>query len=568
MSIVIISQLVSGIALLCVYNQFMGNIIVPPSQRTSLAAQVLAELQAKESVDEDREMQKRADPVKWIEERFYLGSTGKLVTLAPHQKCILRMAFKRNEYSGHLPYRAIIYSSIKKSGKSAIAAMVARWMAETQTRYSEIFAIGNDLTQARDRSFREVRESLETDPAYNRQKKIIPGKWNLSSALTMTNLENGTQVKAISVDAKGEAGGKPAMTIWTELWGFEYDDALRFWVEMTPVPTIPDSFRFVETYAGFDGESMLLYDLYQLGLKGRQMTAHDMAMAGKSDAPGESYEELLFAFKETNGDPKALVPVWINEASTLFMYWDSGENARRMPWQMGRDGAAYYRSEEAILPPNEFRRLHFNEWVSAESQFVPIETWDMCYDETIPPLMPGDKTPVVLAVDAATTHDCFAVVAITRHPKNHEEVAVRAARKWDPADEGGYVTYADPENFIRECCKLYNVIQVTYDAYQLVDMMQRLTREGIAWCEPFSQAQERLRGDRQLYDLIIHRRLAHREDPAGGRAIIREHLLNANSKLQKDQDSTMRIVKKTSNRKIDLAVAMAMGAARCLYLYL
>jgi phage terminase large subunit-like protein len=540
---------------------------VTPRSRSALAAQVLAELSAQQDKEQWAENIKNNDPVRWIETNFYLGSTGNLVKLAPHQKCILRMAFKRNE-KGRFPYRAIIYSTIKKSGKSATAGMILRWMAETQTRYSEVFAIGNDLSQARDRSFREVRESIESHPGFNRTRSTLPGKWNLRQQLTMTCIPSGTQVKAISVDAKGEAGGKPAVTCWTELWGFEYDDALRFWDEMTPVPTIPDSFRLIETYAGYDGESTLLYGLYELGLEGRQMTAHDMALAGATDAPGESYEELLHAFAETGGDPSASVPVWINEAATLFMYWDSGLNARRMPWQLGEAGEEYYRSEEAILPPNTFRRLHFNEWIGAESEFVPIESWDACYDPSIPPLKEGDKTPLVLAVDAATTHDCFAVVAVSRHPKANEEIAVRAARKWDPKQEGGYVTYADPESYIREMCRKYNVVQVTYDAFQLEDMMQRFRRERVAWCEAFPQAQERLRADRQLYDLILNRRLHHNENPSGPERSIREHLLNSNAKLQKDQDSTMRIIKRTSNRKIDLAVALSMASARCLYLLL
>jgi phage terminase large subunit-like protein len=545
----------------------MTKVIVSPRDREKLMASVLAELQAQKERLEHVNDRSHSDPVKWIESNFYLASTGELVKLAPHQKCILRLAFKRTR-EGRLRYRAIIYSAIKKSGKSAIAGMLARWMAETQIRYGEIFTIGNDLVQARDRSFREVRQSLEVTPGYSRRSQSLPGKWSLRNQLTMTSLQTGTQIKAISVDAAGEAGGKQAMTIWTELWGFEHDDALRFWDEMTPVPTVPDSFRLVETYAGYDGESTLLWDLYKKGLEGRQCTAGELARIGATDAPGESYEELLYAFKETNGDPNAKVPIWINDAATLFMYWDSGLNARRMPWQMGKEGEEYYRGEEAILPAATFRRLHYNEWVGAESQFVPIESWDACYDETIPPLLPGDRTPIVLAVDAATTHDCFAIVAISRHPHKRDEVAVRACRRWDPAEEGGYVRYEEPEQMIRQYVKDYNVVQVCYDPYQLESMMQNLRKEGIVWCDPFPQSQDRLRADRALYDHIVHRRLHHNESPHATFTPLREHILNANSKLQKDQDSTLRIVKKTGNRKIDLAVAMSMGCARCLYLLL
>jgi phage terminase large subunit-like protein len=69
--------------------------------------------------------------------------------------------------------------------------------------------------------------------------------------------------------------------------------------------------------------------------------------------------------------------------------------------------------------------------------------------------------------------------------------------------------------------------------------------------------------DKTLYDLIRDRRVSH-----DGNADLRQHIANANAKLEKDQDSKLRIVKKTQSRKIDLAVALSMACWECLRLLL
>ena len=455
---------------------------------------------------------------------------------------------------------------------STIAGAVARYVAETQTRFGEVYAVGNDYKQARDRAFKEARRSIELSPGYITGKNVLPGEWDVLENKLRCHL-TGSFVEALAVDAKGEAGGHPALSIWTELWGMETEDAKRFWDEMTQDPTQPESMRWVETYAGYDGESELLYTLYKsVILNGRQLTNREFAESVCRDVDGERYEDFLFAFVKTNGDPDALVPLFVNEEGGMFGYWDSGLQARRFSWQVGELGDTYYREQEASLPPRAFRRLHHNEWTSAESSFVPIELYDACYDPALPEVEPDQYIegirkrgePMILAVDAAATGDCFAIVGITRHPKDRERPAIRKVKKWSPSDfESGRIDFSVPEQFLREVCKLYNVKQICYDPYQLEDMMQRLNRERVAWCDEFSQGHARLEADRAFYDAITQGKLAHMNQPE-----LREHILNANAKLQKDDDSKMRIIKKATDRKIDLAVAASMGCARAMYLNL
>src|SRR5690606_22155108 len=122
------------------------------------------------------------------------------------------------------------------------------------------------------------------------------------------------------------------------------------------------------------------------------------------------------------------VPIYVNESAGICAYWDEGPQARRMPWQKGEVGEAYYREQAATLPGNEFLRIHENRWIGAESDFVPIEWWDACGDPDLPPLEPpppgytGRRPKLVVIVDASVSGDSTALVAVQRHPRLHDHV--------------------------------------------------------------------------------------------------------------------------------------------------
>jgi len=222
------------------------------------------------------------------------------------------------------------------------------------------------------------------------------------------------------------------------------------------------------------------------------------------------------------------------------------------------------------------------------NEFIPIGLWDRCWDKDLSPLLPGASDPIVLGVDAAVSGDCFGIVAVTRHPAKHSDVAVRAVRKWDPPP-GGSIDFFEPECFLRFLCQggcagghpqyepwrnsaceacesgpylpPHNVVQIAYDPYQLESMMQSLKRDMVTWCEPFGQQKDRLIADSSLRDLVVNMRISH-----DGNQTLRDHVQNAGAKVSRDEDSKIRIVKKAPDRKVDLLVATSMAAHRCLYL--
>jgi len=168
-----------------------------------------------------------------------------------------------------------------------------------------------------------------------------------------------------------------------------------------------------------------------------------------------------------------------------------------------------------------------------------------------------------MSLDAAVSGDCFGLTVVSRDPNDKDNSVVeRLSRKWDPPP-GGTIDYAGPEAAVREICSQWNVVEVAYDPYQLHDFATRLQKEGVAWFRPFPQGVDRLKADKLLFDIIRDRRIRHSGNPN-----VREHIQNANAKQSKDEDTKMRIVKKSESRHIDLAVCLSMAAAECLRLNL
>jgi hypothetical protein len=224
------------------------------------------------------------------------------------------------------------------------------------------------------------------------------------------------------------------------------------------------------------------------------------------------------------------------------------------------------------LTENEAKIIIDAEWQDEEDteRFLEDMIWWDRLAEQLPVL--GRKEPMILAADAATGRkdsrsDCFALVGVTRHPdklRSRTDVAIRYVNMWqakagkviqfrtkDPSNPG-------PEDEIRRLCKEFNVLQFTYDPYQLVDMSQRLMTDRVVWCEPFGQGVGRNASDRRLLEVVQEMRIAHNGDPR-----LRSHIDNAD-RVVDTGESKLRLVK--GRGKIDLAVATSMGTQACLEL--
>jgi hypothetical protein len=437
----------------------------------------------------------------WIPERNHLPEAERGLNLHPYQIAVLNEAERRDPATGKYIYDIVVWSDIKKSAKSSIAAAVILHRALRAT-WGSFKIVANDLKQADSRVFYYIKRAIELNP-------------RLASRATIKNykiqLDNHTIIEAIPVDPKGEAGGNDDMIEFTELHAADSKAAAQMWTEMTISP-IKHGFsqRWVDTYAGHSGEAPILEPLYDYAVKDEYRLTLDSGVADLE----------LYA------------------RGAMLVLWNTHP---RLDWQT----PSYYDSEAAVLTPNEFQRMHRNQWVTSADVFVPPEWWDACQGE-YPEF--DARLPVVVGMDAGVSSDYFALVGVSRIG---DMTYARFCKVWKPP-KGGKIDFADVERYIRdELIPSYNVVQIAYDPYQTHDLAMRL--RGVVWCFEFTQGAPRLEADKQLFDCIRDRRIMH-----NGNVELTEGVKNANSKSEGDVDK-LRIVKRAAHLKIDPCVALSMA---------
>lgn len=227
----------------------------------------------------------------------------------------------------------------------------------------------------------------------------------------------------------------------------------------------------------------------------------------------------------------------------------------------------YVKDRAAALSKNEQRMRLKGEWgeVDADNPFLPdMALWRKLYDPKLAPLRKKDdpdrdwSDALVLGVDGAVSGDHFAIVGVTRHPNNRDELAVRLVKVWKP--KGEILDFKKQEDYLKEICDEYNVLVIVYDQYQLHHMMTNLSREGYAWTKVFSQNAPRSISDQQLFNIIIQEKIHHmnQED-------LNKHMANADT-IIKDDDHKRRIVKRQDSLKIDSVIGLSMASSECLRL--
>lgn len=459
----------------------------------------------------------------WIEKYFYIPELRGPMKLAKYQKAVLKEAFRKDPDTGLYVYSTIVWGDIKKSIKSCIAAAVGLKVA-MENQWASVYSIANDLKGADSRVGYYMRRAIELNPALRQLCKIRNYR---------IDLPNHSFTESIPIDPAGEAGSNADMIVFSELWGAHEEAQTRMWTEMTTPPNkFGKSMRWVETYAGYSGESLLLEQLWLMATRHPDTELVDVGIEG--------------------------LELYANRPARLLCLWNT---TPRLSWQT----PAYYREQEAILPPNEYQRVHRNQWVSSTEEFVSAEQWRMCdYRQQgfSAPQEPELKTPCVFGIDAGVSNDHFGIVGVF---KRGSVVHPFYAKEWVPP-KAGKINFAEPEKEIRRLAQTYNIIEWAYDEYQLHDMTTRLRREGIGYFRPFPQGggdkikPGRPVADKLLYDVIAERRVVHNALP-----VLTEHVLNANAMVE-GQHERLRLVKRSPILKIDCAVCLSMATAEALRL--
>jgi hypothetical protein len=304
----------------------------------------------------------RRNPCDFVEEVLHDPETGKPFRLLDAERAFLDRAYKLDG-DGRLLYPEQVYAAAKKSGKTGFAALhTLTTVLLFGGKYAEAYCVANDLEQATSRVFQAIKRIVESSPLLadaevTKDRVAFPKFGNASIA-------------AIASDYAGAAGANPVISTFDELWGYTSERSHRLWDEMVPPPTRKIALRLTTTYAGFEGESVLLEGLYKHGLA--QPKIGDDLYAGRG----------------------------------TLMFWTHKPIA---PWQT----ESWIEQMRRQLRANQFLRMIENRFVTSESSFVDLDAWDACVDAQMTPVVSNPALPIWIGVDASVKHDSTGIVAVT-----------------------------------------------------------------------------------------------------------------------------------------------------------
>lgn len=442
----------------------------------------------------------RKEPTRFISEILCNPETpGEPFDLLPAEVAFFDHAW-RTDSDGRLLFPEQLYACPKKSGKTLFGAL--HMLVTTLIfggQFAEAYAVANDFEQAASRVFQAARRIVECSPLLRNEARV------LSDRIEFTN---GAVIQAIASDYASASGANPNISVFDELWGYRSERSHRLFDEMIPPPTRKIACRLTVTYAGFEGESLLLEELYKRGL----------------------------------AQPSIGTDLYAGDG--LLCFWSHSVIA---PWQTDQWLAQMRRQ----LRPNQFLRMIENRFVSNETSFVEMAEWDRCVDPEAAPIMENKALPVWIAVDASTKHDASVVLACAY---DHDERKARLInhRIFQPSPDAPLNFENTLEATIKEFCGRYQVQAVLYDPWQMAAVAQRLR----VWGAPMVEAPQTVpylsEIGSNLYALIRSNTLITYPDADLRLAISRA--------VSKETERGVIISKAKASHKIDLVVALAMAA--------
>ena len=441
----------------------------------------------------------RSNPIAFIEQCLVNPETGVPFELLPAERQFLEHSFQLGD-NGKLKYSEWVYSCPKKSGKTTFEALVVLTMTLLYGgAFPESFILANSLEQKRGRVFEICIRIVQASPLLRDEAQITAETIRFPSFNAVINV--------IPSDAGSAAGTNAVCAAFDELWAYTSERSRRLWDEMTPPPTRKIACRLTVTYAGFEGESVLLEELYR---RGKQ-------------------QPLL-------GDD-------LYGGNGLLMFWSHKPVA---PWQ-DQAWLTSMRRERA----SAFSRQVLNEFASSSSQFVDLNKWDRCVDPALGHVGVDLFLPVFIGVDASFRHDATAICVVS-FDQSRQQVRLITHKLYQPTSEQPLDFELTVEAALLNMARSYQVRKVLFDPWQMQAVAQRLQKQGLP-VEEFPQTSANLTAASQnLFDLIEAQGIVLYPDEQMRLAISRA--------VAVETPRGWRVGKQNQSHKIDLVIALAMAA--------
>jgi phage terminase large subunit-like protein len=444
------------------------------------------------------------------------GRAGEPFNLRPWQRSLLGSVFSRRS-DGRLRHRLALVGMARKNGKSALGSGIALYGLIMGPKGGEVYSCAADRDQARI-VFGSARAMVEASPELAAITKLyrdaieVPG--------------TGSVYRVLSSEAFTKEGLSPSLVLYDELHAAPNDE---------------------------------LYNVMQLGQAARRdalMLA--MTTAGvRSDNTGQdSVCYRLFQYGERIAKGEI-------EDPAFFMAWwksaDEADHRESKNWLPANPGFGDLQDEEDFhsavkrTPENEFRTKRMNQWVNAQTAWLPSGSWESLEPCEVPV---DDQVPVVLGFDGSFSNDATALVGVTVE----ESPRVFMVRAWEkqPTDTDDWrVPMSEVAHEVFSTCGRLDVLEIVCDPYRWQREMQEWAAAGLPVVEyPSSSPARMVPATAKFYDAVVNGNVSHDHDP-----LLARHIANCAVKVDR---LGPRIVKehRGSPRKIDAAVCAVMAFDR------
>ena len=440
------------------------------------------------------------------------GHAGDPLVLRPWQRNTLGALFARRP-DGRLRHRTALVGLPRKNGKSALGSGLGLYGLMLGPNGGEVYSCAADRDQARI-VFGMARSMVEKSPELAEATKVYRDAIEVPAT--------GSVYRVLSSEAFTKEGLSPTLVIYDELHAAPNDE---LWNVMSLAQAARrDALVLGITTAGVKsdstGQDSVCYRLFQYGSR---------IASGELDDP------------------------------SFFMAWwkspDEADHRDKKSWMIANPGFGDLQDPEDFdsavkrTPENEFRTKRMNQWVNAQTAWLPAGAWESL--ERADP--PGDDARVVLFVDGSFSGDSTFIAGCT--VEETPRIFKVAAWEKQPEDSDEWrVDISAVEAAVIEACKKYNVVEVPFDPFRWSRSMQALADQGLPIVEyPTSSPARMVPSCAKFYDAVMSGGIRHDHDPQLARHI--------NQAVVKTDRLGPRIVKesRSSPRKIDGAVC-AVGA--------
>ena len=468
---------------------------------------------------------------------------GRPFILQEWQREILTTLYGAETESGLRQYRQALLFLPRKSGKTTLAAALSLYhLFADGVNGGEIYTVASSRDQA-SLCFNTARDMVRQNKQLMARAKII------DSRKTIANVNTGSFCRALASDVANLHGLNASCVIADEL--HTWRDRELWETITTSGGTRTEPMTIGITTAGIDRQS-ICYELYDYAKKIQEGVIEDKTF-------------LPAIYEAEEGDDWTSPETWAkaNPALGTFRNLDELESLCK-------------KAQELPALEASFRRLYLNQWVSADTAWLPIVRWDACNHPIIPDSLKGKTCYGGLDLSTTTDLSSFCLlfpaddgcsydvlpyfwIPESKLQNNRDRVDYRTWQRQGFLEVtlGDIIDYRHIKHKIDELSKLYQIKEIAFDRWNSSQLVVELQSEGATMVGTGMGFASMSAPTKHLEELVLSQRIRHSGHPVLAWCA-------ANVTLEQDAAGNVKPSKAKSTARIDGAVALILALSRAM----